>query len=384
MRYNVFLMVSQQPPTAATALQIASDVPLKPYTTFKIGGPARYFAEVRRPAEAREATAIAKAAGLPVFILGGGSNILVSDRGFDGMVIHPASKDLEIVQDDAAAVSLQASAAGNWDDLVAYTVEQGWWGVENLSHIPGQAGAALVQNIGAYGEQLSDVLESAEVMALDTGEVKTMGRDACRLAYRTSIFNSSRKGRYLILGIALRLSKHPQPNLGYADVRRYFEGRTEPNQREIRKAIITIRDSKFPFPREERGGNAGSFFKNLVLSPGEYRRLESRFRANFGTPELERLRVLRDRFAVGASIKIPTAFLVETCGLKGHSAGGVRVNSSQPLVLLNQGGATSHDVLILAGQIRRVIYEKTGAKIALEPELVGFSPGEAERYLHLD
>ncbi len=179
---------------ASPSLQTTPDVLLKPYTTFKIGGPARFFAEVRNPTEAREAMAFAKATSLSVFILGDGSNILVSDRGFDGLVIHPTLKGLEVLHEDDDTVSLHANAAETWDDTVAYTVEQGWWGIENLSHIPGQAGAALVQNIGAYGEQLSDVLESAEVMALDTGEVRTKASDACGLAYRTSIFNSEPQG----------------------------------------------------------------------------------------------------------------------------------------------------------------------------------------------
>lgn len=369
-------------PENGTALQIRLQVPLKPHTTFKVGGPARYFAEVRTASEIREAMAFAKSNGLAVFVLGGGSNILVSDHGFDGLVVHPAMKGLEVIREDAHAVSLRASSAEAWDDVVAYTVEQGWWGIENLSHIPGQAGAALVQNIGAYGQQLSDVAENAEVIDLATGEVKTVASEGCGLGYRTSMFNSTHKGLFLILGLTLRLSKYEQPNLQYADVRKYFgDGVAPPAQREIRQAIILIRDAKFPFPREERGGNAGSFFKNLVLTPQEYGVLESRFRANFDASEVARLRALRDRFAAGAAVKIPTAFLIEVCRLKGHQVGRARAHVSQPLVLLNQGGATARDILTLAGRIRRAIYEKTGAKISLEPELVGFEPGEAERYL---
>jgi UDP-N-acetylmuramate dehydrogenase len=367
-------------------MEISKDQTLKPNTTFKIGGPARYFAGFETPDELRELLAFRKTHNLNFFVLAGGSNILVSDCGFDGLVIHPVNKGITAVEEDAKEIALRIQAAEAWDDVVGFAVEHEWWGIENLAHIPGQAGAALVQNIGAYGAQLSDVFKSVEVMEVATGKVRTLDREACRLGYRSSIFNSSDKGRFIISSFRIRLAKHRQPNLRYPDVRAYFEqrGHTSPSLGEIRQAITSIRDTKFPFPREEKGGNAGSFFKNLLLSEAEYLRLEDHFQRNFTDDLAAKLRILRSKFHSAGRIKIPTAFLIDACGLRGHRIGGAQVNPTQPLVLLNQDGATARDVLSLARHIRRTVHEKTGVAIALEPELVGFTPVELAEYGSLE
>jgi UDP-N-acetylmuramate dehydrogenase len=358
------------------ALQEAE--PLKPYTTFKIGGPARYFARATSMEEFREVSNFAIKLGLPLFVLGGGSNILVSDRGFEGVVVHPARRGFEIAHEDAEAVTLEVNAAETWDDLVRYAVERDWWGIENLSHIPGQAGAALVQNIGAYGQQASDVVEQARVLDIATGAPHVLSSTECGFGYRHSIFNSTGRGNLIIVGLTLRLSKHGGSQLDYADVRAYFQERDiqHPSIAEIRQAIIAIRDSKFPFPREERGGNAGSFFKNLILLESEYALLREMVRRNFPPQALARLEEIRSRFPAAEQIKIPTAFLISICGLKGYRIGGAQVNETQPLVLLNQGGATSQDVIALAQHVRTTVRERTRMKISIEPELVGFTPQE--------
>jgi UDP-N-acetylmuramate dehydrogenase len=370
---------------AEGADDIKRNVPLKLYTTFKIGGPARYFAEVGAPDELGEALDFARAEHLDLFVLGGGSNILVSDRGFAGLVLHPVNRGIAVRAEDADTVLLEIQAAEVWDDVVAYTVERGWWGIENLSHIPGQTGAAVVQNIGAYGQQLSDVLEAVNAVDLETGQTRALGREECGLSYRKSMFNSTARGRLLITSITLRLKKRGAPNLSYADVRNFFSDCTgSPAQREIREAIIAIRDRKFPFPREEKGGNAGSFFKNLTLSEDEYQALEKRMAAEFGPAELERLRELRKRFAGREGIKIPTAFLMEICGLKGLRVGEAQVNETQPLVLLNLGGATARDVMSLAKDVRHTLHARAAVVVNLEPELVGFSHEEVRDYLGLE
>ena len=367
-------------------LEIRSSELLKPYTTFKIGGPARHFALIKSPGDLSEAIEFAKAERVDILVLGGGSNVLISDGGFNGLVAHPVNEGMAVVDEDADSVTLRINAAETWDNVVEHAVSHGWWGIENLSHIPGQAGAALVQNIGAYGQQISDVFERAEVTDLHTGEVKTLGTGDCQLAYRKSVFNTSARGRFFIFGLTLKLSKIERPNLHYADVRAYFDHRAirRPTQLEIRKAIVDIRDRKFPFPREEKGGNAGSFFKNLVLTQAEYDRLEASFRKSFGPNELARLGEFRKRFQAGNGIKIPTAFLMEACGFKGCRAGRAEVNETQPLVLLNQGGATAADVMRLAKRIRQTIYQRTGMVISIEPELIGFRQAELEDYLALE
>jgi len=365
-----------QPGAFGPALQEAE--PLKSYTTFKIGGPARYFARAASMEEFRGVLDLAGKHSLPLFVLGGGSNILVSDRGFEGVVVHPACRGVEILHEDAETVTLEVQAAETWDDLVQHAVESTWWGIENLSHIPGQTGAALVQNIGAYGQQASDVVQSARVMEISTGASRVLGAAECGFGYRRSIFNTTALGKLLIVGLTLRLAKQGRPQLDYPDVRAYFQerGAKQPSLAEIRQAIISIRDRKFPFPREERGGNAGSFFKNLSLLEPEYAALRERIQRNFSPRELAQMEEIRNCFPSKNRIRIPTAFLIEICGLKGHRIGGAQVNEAQPLVLLNQGGATSQDVIALAQHVRKTVRERTGMAIAIEPELVGFTQQE--------
>jgi len=386
-------------PGLDSSLEVLQDAPLKPYTTFKIGGPARNFCTVTTPEQVREAIGLARAQSLPIFVLGGGSNILVSDAGFGGLVIHPAQTGVEAIERDAtpdtgsAGIRLRIAAGEPWDRAVAFTVERGWWGVENLSHIPGQSGAALVQNIGAYGQQLSDVFERADVLRTSDGGLHVLAAAECGLGYRRSIFNSTQRGEFRIWSITLDLTRNPMPQLGYRDVQAYFaeRGTRHPRQREIREAIIHIRDRKFPFPREERGGNAGSFFKNPALDPAAWESLSTRIEARFGETGKTKFTELRQRPNRAGSptatpsgpANVPAAFLIDICGLKGFEAGRAQVNPSQPLVILNQGGATADDVLRVAGHVRRTVHRETGVVLELEPELVGFSPEDAQRYLGL-
>ncbi len=365
-------------PPRAVGPAIQEAEPLKPYTTFKIGGPARYFACARSIEDFGEVLELADKHSLPLFVLGGGSNILVSDRGFEGVVVHPACRGIEVRHEDADAVTLEVNAGETWDDLVQYAVERNWWGIENLSHIPGQAAAALVQNIGAYGQQASDVVQAARVVETATGAPRVLSAADCGFGYRRSIFNTSARSQLIIVGLTLRLARNGRPQLDYPDVQAYFRERgiKQPSLTEIRQAIISIRDRKFPFPRAERGGNAGSFFKNLSLLEPEYAALREMLRRNFPPRELARLEEIRKRFPPGDRIKIPTAFLIEICGLKGHRIGGAQVNETQPLVLLNQGGATAQDVIALAQHVRKTVWERTGMAIAIEPELVGFTRQE--------
>ncbi len=356
--------------------------PLKPYTTFKIGGPARYFVCAKTEEDFRAALALATQKSLPLFILGGGSNILVSDHGYEGVVVHPVGRGIRVTHEDATSATVEVEAAETWDEVAAFAVERDWRGVENLSHIPGQAGAALVQNIGAYGQQVSDVLESVAVMEIATGGVQVLSASGCGFGYRRSIFNTGARGKFIILRLTLRLAKHTRPHLDYPDVKAYFaeRGASEPPLLEIRRAIIAIRDRKFPFPREERGGNAGSFFKNLSLTEPEFAGLRTNLQRNFSAQELARLDEIRKRFASSTRIKIPTAFLIEICGLKGQLVGGAEVNANQPLVLLNQGGATAQDVMALAKHVRHTVYARTGMTLAIEPELVGFTEQEIAEF----
>lgn len=366
-------------------MEILTDEPLKPYTTFKIGGPARYFAALRTANEIPEAIKFAAAHRLPILVLGGGSNLLVSDRGIDALVLHPVAGGIEQQSESGDTVLLRAEAAEPWDRVVAHAVDNGLWGIENLSHIPGQPGAALVQNIGAYGQQLSDVFVSAEIVGVADGRRRVISRAECGLAYRKSIFNGSNKGRFVILSITLRLSRVPRPRLGYHDLQAWFDSRRdlEPSLEQIRTAVTAIRDRKFPYPREEKGGNAGSFFKNLTLAPADYDALATRLTSRFGVDARNRLHELRNRSNETSGIRIPTAFLMDLCGLKGLQIGGARVNEAQPLVLVNQGGASAQDVLMLARRVRQTLYTECGVRVEIEPELAGFSRDEIGDLLSL-
>jgi UDP-N-acetylmuramate dehydrogenase len=380
--FTDLLQSSRMPtPTGAEGLFIRESEPLKPYTTFKIGGPSRYFLGAGSINELREGLKFAQKHSLPQFVLGGGSNILVSDQGFDGLVIHPAFQGLTF-QPGSPGLHLKVDAAEAWDDVVRFAVEHAAWGIENLSHIPGQAGAALVQNIGAYGQQVSDVLESACVLEVVTGKQRVLSAAECHFGYRRSIFNTTARGQYIIAGLTLELSHDPRRMLDYPDVRSYFRelGVNEPTLTEIRQAIISIRDKKFPFPREEKGGNAGSFFKNLSVEKEGFLALRARVKNNFSLRDVDRMDEIRNRFPSADRIKIPAAFLIDICGLKGHRIGGAQVNENQPLVLLNMGGATAADVLALARHVRKTVWARTGAELVIEPELVGFSEQELAEF----
>jgi UDP-N-acetylmuramate dehydrogenase len=368
------------------AVNIKESEPLKPHTTFKIGGPAHFFVNAPSIEGLSEGLALARKHSLPLFVLGGGSNILVSDRGFNGVVVHPTFHGGSLGDSNRSDMHLDVGAGVIWDEVARFTVGRGLWGIENLSHIPGQAGAALVQNIGAYGQQVSDVLESAFVLEIATGEQRVLSAAECEFGYRRSIFNTTARGSYVITGLSLKLSRTPRRMLDYPDVRAYFQERgiNEPSLAEIRQAIISIRDRKFPFPREEKGGNAGSFFKNLILNEERFVALRESVKSNFGPREIERLEEIRSRFPSAGTIRIPAAFLIDICGLKGYRIGAAQVNESQPLVLLNLGGATATDVIALALYVRRTVWARTGMRLDIEPELVGFSCEELAEFDNLE
>jgi UDP-N-acetylmuramate dehydrogenase len=363
-------------------LNIEENRLLKPLTTFKIGGPARFFVEISNPQELPEAFEFAEARNLPVLILGGGSNMLVNDRGFEGLVIHINNRGItqisgtgyRVAEEGRMNSNIRLSVASGevWDDVVRYAAEEGFWGIENLSRIPGQTGAVAVQNVGAYGQEIKDVLVNVEVFDRKTKSFRTLSNEQCHFTYRKSIFNTTEKQRYVILSTSLGLSTEPNRNLGYPDVKKWFERNPEPSLKEIRQAIKEIRDEKFPFPAESIEGNAGSFFKNSVLTTEEYEQLENKFKWNL--PEhLERLKVIRAR-SEGAEIKIPSAFIFEACGLKGFRRGDVQLNPTQPVIVLNAtGNATADEVLSLVREVRAIVEEKTGLHLYTEPELIGFT-----------
>ncbi|OGE87727.1 MAG: UDP-N-acetylenolpyruvoylglucosamine reductase [Candidatus Doudnabacteria bacterium RIFCSPLOWO2_02_FULL_49_13] len=364
-------------------MEIKEKFNLDQVTTFRIGGPADFYCVVQTLEELKEALKFARGKDLAVFILAGGSNLLFADAGFRGMVINIAIKGIEILHDDDNRVEIRVGSGEVWDDIAALCALKELWGIENLSGIPGRSGAIPIQNVGAYGQEASRVVSSVEVLDLEELEIQIFNNDQCGFEYRQSNFNTIWKNKYAILSVTFTLARQPKPNLSYIDLSNYFAGANNPSPGlpEIRQAVIAIRSKKFPDLNEF--GCAGSCFKNLILTPQNYLRLEQTLGRNFSPEIVSRLQELKLRFAEEKRIKIPAAFLVDICGLKGQSIGAARLWKNQALVIVNTGSAKARDVAGLFKLVRQEVFAKTGMRLVSEPEWVGFSEQELAKYFEI-
>jgi UDP-N-acetylmuramate dehydrogenase len=332
-------------------MQIEERVPLAPYTTFHIGGPARYFARVESEHDFRNALGVSKLENLETLILGGGSNTLVTDDGFDGLVIK-----IEIGGIEKEGDRLIAGAGESWDALVACAAKEKLWGLENLSGIPGTVGGGVAGNIGAYGQALSQTLQWVEVFDIQAGEVKKMTNAECSFDYRDSFFKHD-NGRHVILRAAFVLSSEGEPDISYKDLAARFSDSSQ-DIAAIREAVLAIRKGKFPDLTLE--GTAGSFFKNPILSSEEAEKLKERYPEMplFAMPE-----------TVG--IKIPLAWLLDhALGLKGTHVGGARLFEKQPLVIAASLGASAHDVRTLAEMVKEKVRDALGIELEAEVKII--------------
>ena len=289
-------------------------------------------------------------------VLGGGNNTLFTDD-YHGTLIHPVSKGITITAERGNDVVVRVEAGEEWDDVVAWAVEHGLWGIENLSLIPGQAGAAPVQNIGAYGTEAKDSIESVEMLCTDTLNRLVLGGEYCSFGYRESIFKQSLAGKVIITAINLRLSRIAAPRLDYGALRAEVEKLGEPSLKNIRQAVITIRESKLPDPKVL--GNGGSFFKNPIVEP----EVADRLLANYPNMPLYP--------AEGDKKKLSSGWLIEQAGWKGKRVGNVGVHDRQALVLVNHGGATGGEVIEFAKMIVAEVEQKFGVRIVPEINIVG-------------
>ncbi|MBI2644510.1 MAG: UDP-N-acetylmuramate dehydrogenase [Candidatus Wildermuthbacteria bacterium] len=337
-----------------------TNVPLAPYTTFHIGGPARYFFIARQKEDLVHAVEAAKKLHIPLFILGGGSNVLVSDKGFNGLVVKIEIQGIDWKQQKDENVRVCVCAGEQWDHVVALSIEKNLFGVENLSGIPGTMGAAPVQNIGAYGAELKDTLDEVEVFNKKTTQFEKLSADACKFHYRESIFKKKEGESLIISEVSLLLKTNGQFRVQYKDIDRYLSDHQIKNLSlsMLRNIILEIRQRKFPDLREV--GTAGSFFKNPILRKKEFQKLIAKF------PEMPFYELDQDR------VKVPVAWILDRiCRLKGKTKGSVGAYERQPLVLINTGNATANEVKEFAYEIIRNVKEKTGISIESEVQLVG-------------
>lgn len=336
-------------------MDIHTNIPLKNYTTMRLGGSARFMTEVHTAEEIAEVCQKAKEQNLPIFILGGGSNVIVPDSGFNGIVVLNRLSGFSIVSDDPSHTVLKIGAGEDWDDVVRRTVEMNLSGIEALSAIPGTAGAAPVQNIGAYGQEIADTLLSLEAYDIENNTYVTLQNADCGFSYRHSIFRGEASGRYVILSITLQLYKAtPQPPF-YKALQDYFDinGITIFTPQTVRDAVITIRAEKLPDP--SLLPNTGSFFKNAIIEGWQLRDLKAEY-PDIPTYDMP-----------GGLFKIPTGWLIEQTGLKGKVLHGIKVHDKNSLVLINQSAQSYDDLAAARDEIIGAVRDKFHIIIEQEP-----------------
>jgi UDP-N-acetylmuramate dehydrogenase len=350
---------------------LQENIPLAPLTTFRLGGPARFFVEAKSIGEVQEAVKLARSKNLPLFILGGGSNLLVADRGWPGLILRVAIQGIERQPGEAEGkVVFHVGAGEPWDRFVSHAVMAQCAGVECLSGIPGSVGGTPVQNVGAYGQEVSETIESVQVLDLQNGDsqVLELCREACGFAYRSSIFNTTERGRFVILRVAYALTPGGSPRIGYADLKREFQGRqTPPNLAQTREAVRHIRALKGMLLVEGDPDcrSAGSFFKNPMISSEQHEDLSKQAAAKGLT--------LPSYPALEKNKKISAAWLVEHSGFaRGYGFGQVGISSKHTLAIVNRGAATAAEILALKDEIQHRVEEIWGVRLEPEPVMVGF------------
>jgi UDP-N-acetylmuramate dehydrogenase len=342
-------------------LEIRENVPLAPLTTLKVGGPARYFASVSSDDEVVHAFEFAASKNLEVFVLGGGSNILVSDSGFEGFVIQVAPKGISAREE--VDVTLTAAAGEDWDTFVEFCVSNDLAGVECLSGIPGFVGGTPVQNVGAYGQEVSETITNVRCFDRERLEFVDLSNGDCDFTYRKSIFNSPHRDRYVVLAVTYELARGGGPKIAYKDLRDHF-GLHQPTLTETRNAVLAIRRSKSMVidPEDPNGRSAGSFFKNPIVSRERFDEIAAEFESVPHFPASDGL------------VKIPAAWLIERSGfVKGYVRGKAGISTNHTLAIINRGGATADEVIKLKSDIQSTVQSRFEILLQPEPVFVGFS-----------
>ena len=332
------------------------DVPLAPLTTLGIGGPAKFFLRAESVDDLRDAIAFADAQSLPLLVLAGGSNVLIPDDGFAGVVAHVDLHGITIESEDAGSVIVNVAAGERWDDFVDFAVASGWAGVECLSGIPGSAGATPIQNVGAYGQDVSETIIRVEVLERDTGRVIDLTNWDCNFAYRSSIFKHAAKDRYIVVSVTYRLRPNAPATVRYPELRAYLEERGIglDDLTAVREAVIAIRKRKGMVldPNDPDTRSDGSFFMNPIVAPD---------RVPAGAPA----------FPSGDQVKLSAAWLIEHAGFhKGFTYGNVGLSTKHTLAVVNRGGGTAAEVRELVAMIQERVRERFGVELQPEPVFV--------------
>jgi UDP-N-acetylmuramate dehydrogenase len=333
-----------------------------------IGGPARFFAEAASINDVVEAVALARAQNLPLFVLGGGSNLVIADSGWPGLVLKISIGGIERQPPSEGKALFEVGAGESWDRFVSHAVTAHCAGIECLSGIPGSVGGTPVQNVGAYGQEVSETIESVQVFDRKDGQVRELCNEACGFAYRSSIFNTSERERFIILRVRFALTPGGEPHLDYADLKRHFEGHAiRPTLAATREAVRHIRALKgmLIIPGDPDCHSAGSFFKNPVVSAEQHEDLKARAAAKGlelpSYPALEKNR------------KVSAAWLVEKSGFaRGYGFGRVGISRKHALAIVNRGGATAGEVLALQDEIQQRVEQIWGVRLEPEPVMMGF------------
>lgn len=336
-------------------MNIQENVSFAKLTTMKIGGNARYVQEVFSMQELTEAYENAKTKSLPILVLGDGSNIIAHDEGFDGLIIKIKIPGFKVINDDEDSTIIRIGAGENWDSVVERTVQMNLCGIEAMSWIPGTAGAAPVQNTGAYGQEIADVLVSIEAFDTKYNQPVIIKRQDCHFAYRASIFKDEEPGRYIITYITIKLSKlNPKPPF-YDSLQKYFDEKNISTftPQLVRDVVIEMRREKLPDPKTKP--NSGSFFKNTIINSDKLNELKTKF------PNIPSYPTVNNQY------KIPTGWLIENADLKGKLFNGMRVHDKNALVLINESANSYNDLAEARQQIIDSVYNVFGIKIEQEP-----------------
>jgi len=345
-------------------MEIQQNVPLAPLTTLGVGGDARFFARAASAIDVEEAVAFSREENLPLFVLGGGSNVVVADQGWNGLALQVGIPGIA----GAGLGVFHVGAGVGWDSFVAHAVSQNCAGIECLSGIPGSVGGTPVQNVGAYGQEVSETITSVVAFDLSENRIRELTNTDCGFSYRASVFNTNWRGRYIILRATFALEPHGKPRLQYADLQKYFAGRDAlPSLADTRTAVLRIRAGKGMLitPGDPDSRSAGSFFKNPVLTAAAHAEL-------LGRAAQQHLKVPTYP-ALAQQHKVSAAWLVENSGFnKGYSRGHVGISTKHALALVNRDGATAAEIVALKEEIQERVALAWGIHLEPEPVFVGF------------